>query len=67
MKLNERDTQLSVERSREQFDVVVVGAGQAGLAIGYGRTRPGKREALDFVLGSEFPPGVKRSQPPRLR
>jgi putative flavoprotein involved in K+ transport len=36
MKVNERDTQFSVdERSRERYDVVVVGAGQAGLAIGY--------------------------------
>jgi putative flavoprotein involved in K+ transport len=43
MKLNERDTQLSVERSREQYDVVVVGAGQAGLAIGYFLARQGRR------------------------
>lgn len=33
----------SVTGSRECFDVVVVGAGQAGLAIGYGLARAGRR------------------------
>jgi putative flavoprotein involved in K+ transport len=39
MKLEET----SVERSRERYDVVVVGAGQAGLAIGYFLARQGRR------------------------
>ena len=38
MKLNERDT-----GSRERYDVVVVGAGQAGLAMGYFLARQNKR------------------------
>lgn len=29
--------------SRERFDVVVIGAGQAGLSIGYGPARAGRR------------------------
>jgi putative flavoprotein involved in K+ transport len=33
----------SVTGPRERFDVVVVGAGQAGLAIGYGLARAGQR------------------------
>jgi FtsP/CotA-like multicopper oxidase with cupredoxin domain/thioredoxin reductase len=33
----------AVEGSREHFDVVVIGAGQAGLAIGHGLARPGRR------------------------
>jgi putative flavoprotein involved in K+ transport len=43
----------SVERSQERFDVVVVGAGQAGLAIGYFLARQGRRyvilEAADSI------------------
>ena len=31
------------ERSREHYDVVVIGAGQAGLAIGYFLARQGRR------------------------
>lgn len=33
----------AAERSRERFDVVVIGAGQAGLAIGYFLGRAGRR------------------------
>jgi putative flavoprotein involved in K+ transport len=33
----------AVEGSRERFDVVVIGAGQAGLAIGHGLARAGRR------------------------
>jgi choline dehydrogenase-like flavoprotein len=43
MKLNERDMRLSVERTRERYDVVVVGAGQAGLAMGYFLARQGRQ------------------------
>jgi cation diffusion facilitator CzcD-associated flavoprotein CzcO len=43
MKLNERDMRSSVERTRERYDVVVVGAGQAGLAMGYFLARQGRR------------------------
>jgi cation diffusion facilitator CzcD-associated flavoprotein CzcO len=33
----------AAERSRERFDVVVIGAGQAGLAIGHFLERAGRR------------------------
>jgi putative flavoprotein involved in K+ transport len=53
MDINEHDTRFSVERSRERYDVVVVGAGQAGLAMGYFLTRQGRRfvilEAADSI------------------
>ena len=43
----------SAERAHERFDVVVVGAGQAGLAIGYFLARQGRRlvilEAADSI------------------
>jgi len=43
----------STESSRERFDVVVIGAGQAGLAIGYFLARQGRRfvilEAADSI------------------
>jgi putative flavoprotein involved in K+ transport len=37
------DKNSSVEGSRERFDVVVIGAGQAGLAIGYFLAGQGRR------------------------
>ena len=49
MNLAERTDELSAtktnaaESSRERFDVVVIGAGQAGLAIGYFLARAGRR------------------------
>jgi putative flavoprotein involved in K+ transport len=49
MNLAERDDELSAtntttaEGSRERFDVVVIGAGQAGLAVGYFLARAGRR------------------------
>ncbi len=49
MNLTERTAELAVpststaEGSRERFDVVVIGAGQAGLAIGYFMARAGRR------------------------
>jgi putative flavoprotein involved in K+ transport len=49
MKLAERAAELpttntnEAEGSRERFDVVVIGAGQAGLAIGYFLARAGRR------------------------
>jgi putative flavoprotein involved in K+ transport len=43
MELNERDKRFPAERSHERYDVVVVGAGQAGLAIGYFLARRGRR------------------------
>ena len=53
MDINEHDTRFSVERSRERYDVVVVGAGQAGLAMGYFLARQGRRfvilEAADSI------------------
>src|ERR671919_2843591 len=43
----------SDERSREHFDVVVVGGGQAGLAMGHSLARQGRRflilEAADSI------------------
>src|SRR5436853_6578897 len=43
----------ATESARERFDVVVIGAGQAGLAIGYFLARQGRRfvilEAADSV------------------
>ena len=53
MDTNNHDTRFSVERSRERYDVVVVGAGQAGLAMGYPLARLGRRfvilEAADSI------------------
>src|SRR4051795_10510337 len=49
MNLAERTDELSAtetnaaEGSRERFDVVVIGAGQAGLAIGFFLARAGRR------------------------
>lgn len=43
----------STESSRDRFDVVVIGAGQAGLAVGYSLARQGRRfvilEAADSI------------------
>ena len=53
MESDERDTQFPIDRSRERYDVIVVGAGQAGLAIGYFLARQGQRfvilEAADSI------------------
>jgi putative flavoprotein involved in K+ transport len=38
-----KDTQISAETGRQHFDVVVIGAGQAGLAIGHFLARQGRR------------------------
>ena len=35
--------QASTEHARDQFDVAVVGGGQAGLAIGYWLAKQGRR------------------------
>jgi putative flavoprotein involved in K+ transport len=49
MNLTERSAELAVpntstaEGSRQRFDVVVIGAGQAGLAVGYFLARAGRR------------------------
>ena len=37
------------ESSRERFDVVVIGAGQAGLAIGYFLARQGRRFVILLI------------------
>jgi putative flavoprotein involved in K+ transport len=41
--LSARDTNAALERPGERFDVVVIGAGQAGLAVGYYLARQGRR------------------------
>jgi putative flavoprotein involved in K+ transport len=51
--LSVEDTQITPEVARERFDVVVIGAGQAGLTIGYFLARQGRRfvilEAADTI------------------
>src|SRR5437763_2105123 len=48
------------EGSREHFDVVVIGAGQAGLAIGYFLARAGRRFLI--VVGADSIAGAWRSR-----
>src|SRR5437868_10789444 len=62
MNLGERADELpttntnEAEGSREHFDVVVIGAGQAGLAIGYFLARAGRRflivDGADSIAGA---------------
>jgi putative flavoprotein involved in K+ transport len=51
-----KDTRISAESARERFDVVVIGAGQAGLAMGHFLARQGRRfvilEAADSIVAA---------------
>jgi putative flavoprotein involved in K+ transport len=54
---NTNETHASGELSRERFDVIVIGAGQAGLAIGYFLARAGRRFVIldgDDSIGSAW-------------
>jgi 2-polyprenyl-6-methoxyphenol hydroxylase-like FAD-dependent oxidoreductase len=53
----------AAEGSRERVDVVVIGAGQAGLAIGHFLARAGRR----FVIVDGAAPSASCSPPARAR
>jgi cation diffusion facilitator CzcD-associated flavoprotein CzcO len=76
MKFAERADELSAtnanaeEGPRERFDVVVIGAGQAGLAIGNFLARSGRRflildgaDSIAAAWRSRWPPAVRSASP----